>query len=177
MTLDKEWLDALAEPEAPEEIEVRLVPVEVFGAGCDDPAHEDQTGYGLCDAVQAWSDCNRAEGHIYRFDDGTEEWRIPGETLRIRANREEYEAFASRFWGDRDGQCRRELLSPEAPVLVWTQHRDGNWFSAAKKFCVVANGDEWCVRYEDWDGPELGWELTLEAAKDLAERLERELRR
>lgn len=85
-----------------DEIEVRLVPVQVFGAGCDDPEHEDQRGYGLMDAVSAWSDCNRAVGHIFRFDEEQmASFREPGETLTVRVNRAEYEAFAQRLWGDR----------------------------------------------------------------------------
>jgi hypothetical protein len=70
-------------------IAVTLVPVEVFGA--DD-------GYGLCDAVSAWSDCNRAEGHIYRFED-LHIQREPGETLTVWVDRDEYEAFSRKTFG------------------------------------------------------------------------------
>lgn len=53
-------------------VPVRLCPVQVFGADeCDQcmaPA-----GYGLMDAAEAWSDCNRAYGLIYRRD---EEWML-----------------------------------------------------------------------------------------------------
>ena len=53
-------------------VKVKLVPVEVFGADsedCPDCPAEILTGYGLMDAVSAWSDCNRAIGHIYRVED------------------------------------------------------------------------------------------------------------
>jgi hypothetical protein len=53
-------------------VRIRLVPVEVFGAGEEDcpgcPATV-RFGYGLMDAVSAWSDCNRAIGKIYRLED------------------------------------------------------------------------------------------------------------
>lgn len=62
-------------------VKVILVPVEVFGTeGCEAHSLEGtythncehcsgHGGYGLCDAVSAWSDCNRAIGHIYRRED------------------------------------------------------------------------------------------------------------
>jgi hypothetical protein len=53
-------------------VKVVLVPVEVFGADEEDcPACPETVtfGYGLMDAVSAWSDCNRAIGHIYRVED------------------------------------------------------------------------------------------------------------
>jgi len=70
-------------------ISVHLVPVEVFGS---------DEGYGLSDAVPEWSDCNRAIGHIYRFDDLGH--RRPGETLEVWVDPEEYRAFAEREWGE-----------------------------------------------------------------------------
>lgn len=106
-------------PESAEElIEVRLVPVQVFGteqccqhnphgaligANPDNPEWTDceSQGYGLSDAVSAWSDCNRAVGHIYRFED-IEVHREPGETLTVWVKRSEYEAFAARNF-DREG--------------------------------------------------------------------------
>lgn len=60
-------------PIAPEPVvRLTLVPVEVFGADeedCRSCGNVIRFGYGLCDAVSAWSDCNRAIGHIYRVDD------------------------------------------------------------------------------------------------------------
>ena len=53
-------------------VRVTLVPVEVFGADeedCQGCGEIIKTGYGLMDAVSAWSDCNRAIGHIFRKDD------------------------------------------------------------------------------------------------------------
>jgi len=53
-------------------VKITLVPVEVFGADEEDCPGCGGTiafGYGLMDAVSAWSDCNRAIGHIYRVED------------------------------------------------------------------------------------------------------------
>jgi len=53
-------------------VRIRLVPVEVFGADEEDCMSCGGTirfGYGLMDAVSAWSDCNRAIGHIFRKED------------------------------------------------------------------------------------------------------------
>jgi hypothetical protein len=53
-------------------VRIRLVPVEVFGADeeqCRGCGEDVLTGYGLMDAVSAWSDCNRAIGRIYRVED------------------------------------------------------------------------------------------------------------
>lgn len=90
-------------------IEIRIVPIEVFGTGdcCehspDGVAYDERgcrsTGYGLMDAVQAWSDCNRAAGHTFRFDDTEPEYRLPGETLTVWVKRPEYETFAARQFG------------------------------------------------------------------------------
>jgi len=78
---------------------VRLVPVEVFGENdcCEHGVAADcaSSGYGLMDAVPEWSDCNRARGHIYRFDD-LDRHAAPGDTLTVWVDRAEYEAFAAR---------------------------------------------------------------------------------
>ena len=67
-------------------VSLRLVPVEVFGA---------EDGYGLMDAVSAWSDCNRARGHIYRVDDIEHR---EGETVEIFVRESDLPFFA-RVWG------------------------------------------------------------------------------
>lgn len=108
-------------------IQVRLVPVEVFGVGCDQCygketftcdqcGRQGHHGYGLCDAVSAWSDCNRAEGHIFRFDDTDPQYREAGETLTVWVRRDEYEAFANQRWGDGEhdgGWARRTTAGGE----------------------------------------------------------------
>lgn len=98
-------------------VEVTLVPVQVFGEnlccehnphGVDlalNPGYEGVTdcesqGNGLCDAVSWWSDCNRAWGRIYRFEDSTTGTREPGETLTVRVKRDEFEAFIAQRWDD-----------------------------------------------------------------------------
>jgi hypothetical protein len=48
---------------------VRLVPVEVFGTECDEHEVPIPFIWGLCDAVPAWSDCNRSSQSIFRLDD------------------------------------------------------------------------------------------------------------
>lgn len=87
-------------------VPVALVPVQVFGATCDCHDHLEGTeegvkcrgwGYGLSDAVEAWSDCNRAEGHIYRVDDTDPDHRQPGETVRIFVSKADLPWFEKRF--------------------------------------------------------------------------------
>jgi len=84
---------------------VRLVAVEVFGQECDHPDHRGQPqpcGWGLCDAVQAWSDCNRANGHIFRVDDTDPQWRRPEDVITVWAAPGEAAKLAQ-LWGDGDG--------------------------------------------------------------------------
>lgn len=89
-------------------VPVRLVPVEVFGAHCQ--CHEDRLltddspecgdfGYGICDAVSAWSDCNRAVGRIYRRDED-ESVRDVGDTILVWVTPEQAVLFDVVF-GDR----------------------------------------------------------------------------
>jgi hypothetical protein len=70
----------------------RLVPVEVFGTYGDG-------GYGLMDAVPAWSDCDGAIGRVYRIDDIDPAHREDGDTLEIFAG-PEAELFFARKFGD-----------------------------------------------------------------------------
>lgn len=70
-------------------IKLSLVPVKVFGTD----------EYGLCDAVSAWSDCNRAEGKIYRVDDIKYSKRDPGESVEIWVNEKDL-SFFEKKWGD-----------------------------------------------------------------------------
>lgn len=61
-------------------VEVYLVPVQVFGTD----------GYGLADAIQPWSDCSRARGHIFRKDDTINAlYRQPGDSIKIYIPRSE----------------------------------------------------------------------------------------
>jgi hypothetical protein len=69
-------------------VPITLVPVEVFGA--DD-------GYGLMDAVEAWSDCNRATGRIYRVED-VDVPRRPGEVVTVWVDVGDLPYFEKR-WG------------------------------------------------------------------------------
>lgn len=54
-----------------------LIPVQVFGGGLDEP----RWGYGLSDAIEPWSDCNRAAGHIFRLRD--QEWDERGIPIMV----------------------------------------------------------------------------------------------
>ena len=72
---------------------IRLVPVEVFGA--DD-------GYGLSDAVSAWSDCNRAYGKIYRVDESDSlPYRQEGDTVEVLVKKSDLSFFDKRFDNDK----------------------------------------------------------------------------
>lgn len=81
-------------------VPVRLCPVQVFGADecdrCMAPA-----GYGLMDAASAWSDCNRAYGHIYRRDEPGMN-RLEHETILVWVTPAEAEKF-DRVLGDPRG--------------------------------------------------------------------------
>lgn len=88
-----------------------LVPVEVFGGDCacheavasypsTGPSDCPGWGYGLSDAVEAWSDCNRAIGHIFRVDDSDPRYRKPGETVRVWVAEEDLPALTQRVWGE-----------------------------------------------------------------------------
>jgi hypothetical protein len=94
-----------------------LVPVEVFG-GCDHPGCDSDCGtfgYGLCDAVgPAWSDCNRADGRIYRVEDLDSPGYEPpmeyeGEPARveIHVRRRDLEFFQRRHGDPRQGRPAR----------------------------------------------------------------------
>lgn len=85
---------------ADEWVTVRLVPVEVFGA--DD-------GYGLCDAVSSWSDCNRAEGFIFRADDidrvnqGDGQAEVDARCVSVRVLRSDLHKFGPYWQGCSEG--------------------------------------------------------------------------
>ena len=90
-------------------VRIRLVPVEVFGADeedCHDCGGTIKFGYGLMDAVQAWSDCNRAIGHIFRKDDDyTEGFREPGDTITVYVPQSEMAKFERRYGDEAGNRC------------------------------------------------------------------------
>ena len=90
-------------------VRVRLVPVEVFGADeedCPGCPERIEFGYGLMDAVQAWSDCNRAIGRIYRVDEeSSERFREPGDTITVYVPQSEMAKFEKRFGDGPFGRC------------------------------------------------------------------------
>ena len=90
-------------------VRIRLVPVEVFGADEEDCRSCGETvrfGYGLCDAVSAWSDCNRAIGHIFRKDDDyTEGYREPGDTITVYVPQSELAKFERRYGDEAGNRC------------------------------------------------------------------------
>jgi hypothetical protein len=90
---------------------IRLVPVEVFGADeedCHDCGAVIRTGYGLMDAVSAWSDCNRAIGKIYRVDDleGRDEEGRKG-CVTVYVPRSDLPKLDRPYGGDGDYRCDR----------------------------------------------------------------------
>jgi hypothetical protein len=92
-------------------VRIRLVPVEVFGAdeedcrGCGEVI---RCGYGLMDAVSAYSDCNRATGRIYRMDDieGRDEEGLAG-CITVYVPQSELEKFERRYGEDVNGDYHR----------------------------------------------------------------------
>jgi len=112
---------------------VRLVPVEIFGMVCDHDAHRGESvpfGYGLCDAVQSWSDCNRADGRIFRLD---ENWthREPGEFIEAVVDEGDLPKFLHN-WNSEPGR---------SPTLVVTENCGHPWriepsaFAAGVRMC------------------------------------------
>lgn len=72
---------------------VRLVPVEVFGAECDDHEIPKPLIWGLCDAVPAWSDCNRSSRSMFRLDDIPERENVEENTILVWVSDDEYPKF------------------------------------------------------------------------------------
>lgn len=97
----------MPDPDVTDLVPLRLVPVEVFGAECVThcPGEDPDCGsaFGLMDAVQAWSDCNRAYGHLYRVDDTEPRFRQPGDTVEIWVRRTDLPWFEKRF-GEEGGE-------------------------------------------------------------------------
>ena len=96
--------------EAEEFVGVELVPVEVFGTnGCGQCQHcEENSGYGICDAVQAWSDCNRAIGHVYRVED-TPGHREFGDSITVQVHKSDMPWFKKEFGSYDDTRKMSEL--------------------------------------------------------------------
>jgi hypothetical protein len=96
---------------------VELVPVEVFALWCDDHPEPKPVSWGLSDAVEAWSDCNRADGRIYRVEDNPDahRYRLPGETARVWVPDEVWPFFEKR-WGEgyRTGEDVIDMVAPTA---------------------------------------------------------------
>jgi hypothetical protein len=121
----------------PDLVPVRLVPVEVFGTeDCcqhgDNVDHDNRQctsiGYGIMDAVSAWSDCNRAIGRIYRAEDrlgvddavdpyapGDDPYRTPGETLVVWVPRDQVDWFKRR-WNTSAEVTRDHVRGETLPV-------------------------------------------------------------
>lgn len=93
---------------------IRLVAVEIFGVECHHHEEPEPFGYGLCDAVSAWSDCNRADGHIFRVDDVDPAFRDPNDVVRVWVPAEELEKLSKNWRTDND-------LPPNAVVRIERQ--------------------------------------------------------
>jgi len=90
-------------------VRISLVPVEVFGADeedCRDCGGTIRFGYGLMDAVSAWSDCNRAVGHIFRKDDaeGRDSEGAP-QCITVYVPQSEMAKFETRYGDGPFGRC------------------------------------------------------------------------
>lgn len=88
-----------AVPPVPETlVAIRLVPVEVFTGMCDHDGCMKDHGYGIADAVSAWSDCNRAVGQVYRRDEpNNSEHRDQGDTVTVYVNESDLPWFDRKF--------------------------------------------------------------------------------
>jgi hypothetical protein len=105
-------------------VPITLVPAEVFGGDC--ACHEKHGegqredcpgwGYGLSDAVSAWSDCNRADNRIYRVDDTDPKYREPGETVIVYVPRGSVSWF-EKHWGE-GAQQRAEVEAAQEQVVA-----------------------------------------------------------
>lgn len=101
-------------------VPITLVPVEVFGGDCDCHEESDKAGdcagwsYGLMDAVQSWSDCNRASGRIYRVDDTEPQYREPGETITVYVPAGSLPWFERRFGDHPVGEHDTPIPDPDA---------------------------------------------------------------
>ena len=131
----KDWMSARADERAaklaaqpvPDDlVPLALVPVQVFGATCDCHDHLEGTeqgekcrgwGYGLSDAVSSWSDCNRAEGHIYRVDDTDPDYREHGDTQTVYASRAAMPWFEKRFDAPEEGDPETREVTEYAVVM------------------------------------------------------------
>lgn len=104
-------------------VPITLVPIEVFGGDCDchekhgEGRRDDCTGwgYGLSDAVQGWSDCNRADGRIYRVDETDPKYREPGETVTVYVPRVSLSWF-EKHWGE-GAQARADQQAEQERVV------------------------------------------------------------
>lgn len=103
-------------------VPITLVPVEVFGGHCEcHEKHAEDTdcagwGYGLSDAVSSWSDCNRADGRIYRVDDTDPKCRTAGETIVVYVPRGIVPWF-EKHWGE-GAQERAEVEAAQEQVVA-----------------------------------------------------------
>lgn len=96
-----------------ERFPMQLVPVEVFGTNCQcghDGCDQHEGGYGLMDAVSAWSDCNRAIGRIYRIEDLPGP-RDAGDAVTVYVDPADREWFERRFGEDFDGDLQRARMT------------------------------------------------------------------
>jgi hypothetical protein len=90
-------------------VRITLVPVEHFGADeedCPNCPTRIETGYGLMDAVSAWSDCNRAIGRIYRVDeDSSASFRQPGDTITVYVPQSQMALLEKRYGDSAGHRC------------------------------------------------------------------------
>jgi len=115
-------------------VPLTLVPVEVFG---------EDDGYGLMDAVSAWSDCNRAEGRIYRVEDFSPAYRLPGESVQVWVRQEDVEFFQKNWSSDPEEMAAtkenviEELLESIRLTQEYAQNpavEGWSWYDTYKKY-------------------------------------------
>ncbi len=145
----------MTEPTPPPDlVPVTLVPVEVFGGDCDCHEEADHAAeaagtahscqgwrYGLMDADTVGSDCNRADGRIYRVDDtgGGQ----PGETVTVWVPRAALPWF-DKVWGERAQATAERVEREDAALAALRAHPLGGLLLAgldAEVDRVLLHGD------------------------------------
>ena len=114
-------------------VPVRLIPVEFF---CEDQCDECEAAlaYGICDATEGYSDCNRAYNKLLRYEDSPQNKRVTDDTILVWVSAEEREKFLRVL-----GEPRMPVPSPA--VLRYEDKKTGVKWLAAVTAIIPQKGD------------------------------------